>query len=368
MPRTFGGTISANLALQFPTPAFTLDIILADGTTRKRLTTHPFELTVDGNVYNSSGLTLSKIRFGVDKDRASSEAQISTRTESPVSIADVDAGVYRSSTYEIGITNYAAASPVRTVLLAGIVGRPSWDDKELSVTFELKGLLRTGQRIIVWKNTPNCKCTLGDDDCRLPVIEDASVSHITLRADSTAYVDAEDTTEGQADYIRVLQASSFNNRIFECTTSGTSAGTPPTFDLTVGNTTTDGTAVWTARESWVREATVATVIDLQRFTVTVTEPRAVDGWFGGFGNGFGLAIFRDNENINRQMEIIKWTNTTAEVQLAAPLPFAVQVGDELDLIPADPKTFEYCWDTFGHGEWFCGEPYKGPVDIFDTPV
>lgn len=368
MPRTLNGTLAGNLSGQQAHPAFTLEITLADGTI-KRLTTHPISKTVDGNVFTASGLTLGNIRFGFNRDRSSSEAKIGIGGNSPITVAEVQAGVLRSARYEIGVFDYSAASPVKTVLIAGSIGRVRWDGSELFIDVDLKGILRRGQKILVWKNTPNCKATLGDNDCRLPVIEDPSVTHITLRQDSTPYLNAADNVgEGQADFIRFSQASSFNDVIFECTTSGTSAGTPPTFDLTVGNTTVDGTVTWTTRNGWVREASVLSVIDLQNFTVLVNEPRDVDGWFGGFNMGHGLVVFRTGNNTGRQMEVIKWTRTGAVVQLAAPMPYTVQVGDTLDMIPADPKTFETCADRFSHNEWFVGEPYKGPFDVIDAPV
>ena len=37
--------------------------------------------------------------------------------------------------------------------------------------------------------------------------------------------------------------------LFECTTAGTSGGSEPTWDTTAGNTTTDGTVTWTARDA-----------------------------------------------------------------------------------------------------------------------
>lgn len=45
-----------------------------------------------------------------------------------------------------------------------------------------------------------------------------------------------------------VRATSDNNLYFECTTAGTTGGSEPTWDTTVGNTTADGTAVWTTRQ------------------------------------------------------------------------------------------------------------------------
>jgi len=55
------------------------------------------------------------------------------------------------------------------------------------------------------------------------------------------------TTAYTADQRVVAVATPLTNRIFECTTGGTSGAAEPTWDTTPGNTTADGTAVWTCR-------------------------------------------------------------------------------------------------------------------------
>ena len=42
-----------------------------------------------------------------------------------------------------------------------------------------------------------------------------------------------------------VYASTGDGKIYECTTAGTSAGTEPTWNTTLGNTTTDNTVTWT---------------------------------------------------------------------------------------------------------------------------
>lgn len=63
-----------------------------------------------------------------------------------------------------------------------------------------------------------------------------------VRLNSTAYALGD----------RVVNASTINYFVFECTTAGTSAATAPTYVTTPGSTTTDGTVVWTCRlpTSW----------------------------------------------------------------------------------------------------------------------
>lgn len=61
-------------------------------------------------------------------------------------------------------------------------------------------------------------------------------SPLVVRANSTAY------SLGDIVY----PASGFDGTFYECTTDGTSAGSPPTFNNGLGQTTTDGTVTWTA--------------------------------------------------------------------------------------------------------------------------
>lgn len=63
-------------------------------------------------------------------------------------------------------------------------------------------------------------------------------------AAATAYSSA--SNGGRGDYVRQLAAPSANNeRVFRCTTSGTSGGAEPSWTLTKNATTNDNTAVWT---------------------------------------------------------------------------------------------------------------------------
>ena len=49
----------------------------------------------------------------------------------------------------------------------------------------------------------------------------------------------------------------YEDRIYEVTAAGTTDAEQPTYDTTIGNPTTDGTAMLTARDSFMRVAVVA---------------------------------------------------------------------------------------------------------------
>lgn len=76
--------------------------------------------------------------------------------------------------------------------------------------------------------------------------------------DATAY-----TTE------IILPLAIENGMVFECTTAGTSGGSEPSWDLTIGNTTADNTAVWTCKGETIprpiRQAILIMANDLYQY-------------------------------------------------------------------------------------------------------
>jgi len=161
-------------------------------------------------------------------------------------------------------------------------------------------------------------------------------------------------TEGQEIY---------ENRIYECTSAGTTGFGIPVYDTTVSNTTSDGSAVFTAVEAWTRDADVATVTDKRVFTINVVEPLAVDDWFT-----YGVISFLTGDNRGLSIEIKDWVNATSEISLFLLAPFAIQVGDKLKLYPGCDKRKSTCITKFDNIINFRGEPYVPGQDAYlQTP-
>ena len=141
---------------------------------------------------------------------------------------------------------------------------------------ELRGLAQALNVTVGELYTPECRADLGDARCRVPL-------RPPLRQDSTAYA--------LGEFVRVetdtLAIGSYREqeRHYECTTAGTSAASPPTFDTTISATTTDGTAVWTARLAWTLPATVNTLTFRADGRIAGSN---TDGW--GFLEGLGQAV------------------------------------------------------------------------------
>lgn len=101
-----------------------------------------------------------------------------------------------------------------------------------------------------------------------------------------------------------------------------------TFGSFGGGTLSGGAAgaTFTARQAWMRHATVDTVVDRKTLTLTVTEARAVDDWFNG-----GAIEFEDGDNTGRVIEIRDWTQTGATLVMFLPTSFDVAAGAKVRL-------------------------------------
>jgi hypothetical protein len=144
----------------------------------------------------------------------------------------------------------------------------------------------------------------------------------------------------------------YENRIYEVTTAGTTHATQPSYDTTIANPTTDGTAVLTARDAWMRHATISDVLDSKTLQVSVTEARAVDGWFDQ-----GALAFESSDNSGKIQEIKTWTQTNAEIGIFLPFPFPALAGVKVRMYPGCDKRLATCSTKFSNVINFRGEPF-----------
>lgn len=322
-------TVPTNLASHLQGEATTVTTIWAitrtDGTVI-RLTELDMDLTVDGQVYESA--------YGYERSALTSTASLDADDVDLEGILnsgfidreDVVAGLYNSADLTISLVNYLAPEDGTMILHRGKLG-------EVIITptgqfqAELASLSALLQQEILEKASPTCRAQLGDSRCTVPI-------NPAARANDEIY--------SVGDFIRVATSGGtgqevYENLIYECTTAGTSASSAPTYNNTAGSTTTDGTAVFTAREAWTRHGVVASVTDNRRFAVTITESRAVDDWFNG-----GLITFESGNNVGRSYEVKDWSNSTSGVTLFLKADKTVQIGDQFYMVPGCDKTREHC--------------------------
>jgi hypothetical protein len=136
----------------------------------------------------------------------------------------------------------------------------------------------------------------------------------------------------------------YGNKMFECTVAGTSAGTPPTFDTTVGNTTVDGTATFTTRDAFMIAGQVESLsADGLHFFVA---PTAFDD--ARFNSGavfnYGSLTWETGENTGWSSQVIDFTEPS--VQLIFQTPFNINAGDVFKVAFGCDQLRSTCRDTF----------------------
>lgn len=331
-------TVPTNLATHLDTGRTTLTTIWTitrtDGTI-VRLTELDQDLTVGGQVYTAAfGYSRSALdnKSGLDAEEIELEGILNA---SYIDRTDVIAGLYDGAVLVISAVNFEAPDDGTIILKRGRLGRIGIrpDGRFTAEFISLRSFL---EQSIIEVATPTCRAQLGDSRCTVP-------TDPPVRAASTEYA--------LGDFVKVFTTGSgteqrdLENRIYECTTAGTSAVSLPTFNTTVGATTTDGTAVFTAREAWTRHAVVLNVIDNRIFDLTITESRAVNDWFNQ-----GFVRFETGNNANRRFEIKDWVSSSSRLTLFLPAPRTIQIGDRLAITPGCDRRRSTCaakWQIAG---------------------
>ncbi|HVJ44711.1 MAG TPA: DUF2163 domain-containing protein [Dongiaceae bacterium] len=289
-----------------------------------RMTTHDQDVEYpagSGVIYSSS---FGSIPNAVD---ISTDYSVATQNyfgfwdDAEVSETDMIVGKFNGADVRIFLLNWSDTSATMGQIkeFRGNFGQASLT-KQGFFQIELRSMMQKLQQLLGSYYSQTCQHSLGDSKCRVPIKPDD-----ILR--DTDYV------LGQIvkvpDIVPAPDSSAYHDRIFTCTTPGHTDVVAPPYDYTVGNMTTDGTAVFTASEAWTRAGTVAagtqtTAGDKHKFNVTLTEARAVDGWFAA-----GALTWETGNNADLPpIEVKGWTQTGAIMQLRYATPFAPQPGDK----------------------------------------
>jgi hypothetical protein len=319
-------------------------------------TDHDRDLVVSGVTYRA--------QTGYRRAAIASRADLSvddTEIEGILDAAEIDApwlraGIWDGAEVRIFLVNWADLSQGTLRLRRGRLGEVVARD-DGTFRAELRGLAQALNVTVGELYTPECRADLGDARCKVPI-------RPSLRANSTAYA--------LGSFVRVetdtLATGTWREeqRFYECTTAGTSAATPPTFNTTVNATTTDGTVTWTARMAWTLPATVASAPDLQTVVIQNTgeAPTRASGWFEA-----GVVVFETGLNAGVARDVLGWVQASRTLTLFLPLPFPAVAGDVLRIQPGCDKRLATCRDKFANRLNFRGEPYvPGDKGVIETGV
>lgn len=312
--------------------------VFLDGTTvRVSATGSPAEF--DGHTWTADkSFKGSTLKFIGDGSVPDGEVTAPTAISDAYDAEDVYAGTFEGMEITLFVFNYRSPSDGGMQLGPYEVSEINYDDRGRIATFEIRGILQKAKQITVEELSVSCRSDLGDARpgfCNLPLYPD-DVER------GTAYA--------VGDYVRAPDSGDYHNRMFQCTTAGTTAGSAPSYNYTVAATTTDGTAVFTSAEAWVRSGVVATRTDDSDFTATLTESRAADGWFTS-----GSVKWTSGLNVGLYNQVRVYTGSSKRIQLWGTARWTIAVGDTFEIVPGCDKTFAMCLSRFLNSINFRGE-------------
>lgn len=268
-------------------------------------TDHDADLVVSGVTYAAAtGYTRTAIKSSADfaVDNLDLEGIISSAA---VTEQDLRAGLYYGAEVLVMACNYASVASGTATLRRGWIGQITVGNG--TYVAELRGLTDRLQQAIGRVYGRDCGADLGDTRCGV------RIDPPTWQA-STAYTVRQ---TGDAKTGSVVKPTTANGRYFRCSVAGTSGGTQPTWNTTLGGTTTDGGVTWVAIQAHKRTGLVEVIVDPHTVRDTTLTQQV---WAGG------LLTWVTGNNAGRAQEI-KTADASGNLALWELPPNTVQVGD-----------------------------------------
>lgn len=297
-------------------------------------TDHDQDLTVSGQLYKAAvGYVPSAIQNTTELSPDNMDVT-GIIDDAGIKEADLRAGKYdyaRVKIFTVDWTNPAGGA-VET-LVNGRLGAVTLKHGMFSA--ELNNLAYQLQTNIGEVYATQCPADLGDSRCG-------------INMDPADWAVATSYAVGDE-----VSPTSYNGRIFVCTTAGTShASTEPTWNTTLDATTADGpdTLVWTCKEARTKQLTVTSVTD--NLTFLDSARTEANGYFDG-----GLCTWLTGDNAGYSMDIKTYTLATVTIVLWEPMPFDIQIGDTATITVGCDKTIGTCKDTFDNIINFRAHPH-----------
>lgn len=254
--------------------------------------------TQGGRVYQAAvGYRASNMQASSDLDIDNMEVQGVLFDSTTITESSLYAGKWDFARVSIFLVNWSDFTMGPVPLMAGHIGKVTMELGFFRA--ELRSLMQAYTRSLVALRTPACRADLGDTRCKVKLAPSAW-------APSTGYATTSPYDAGIGGVVRPTVA---NGRYFYATTGGSSSGSEPTWNTTIGATTTDGGVTWTANYALTVAASVDAVNPNNQtiYCAALTQP-------GPTGGVVITAITNSNPG---------------HVTLAAPVP--VQTGEAITL-------------------------------------
>jgi len=347
-------------------------------TIQKGLTTIQFNTwsrpitTADNRLFSAEpGAGVSGLQFPSDGSAANNaDVVIMATAGGPIVSGDAASGALDGWPITIEMIDPSDIAAGTSTVVTGTIGSVIEDTTGV-VTIAANGPFRMCQEKPVCEHfTLTGREDLGDDRCKVSLLADQIISAFDIgRGQDFVTVTGADPDVGlltvASCYGRIRTGSTvedYNNVYFECTTAGTTdAVTAPSYDYTVGNTTTDGNAVFTARNAWTRHARGQAIDAFNIQLTALPDSRASDATW--YVNG---AMFFRSGNLSGypKYPIRAWDPATFIATLFLPLdPADVPANTQIEIHAGCDLTREQCESRFSNIVNLRAETFVPPPDM-----
>lgn len=319
---------------------------LTYGTEEILWTDHFDSITVGATTWTAApGAKRSPVSGDTDGSVRTCTAEIPATDDGPLDDIDITRGRYDGcpiSIVSVDTGQLAESPPPFCEVFTGYVGSVKVSVSRV-ITISCRGPLTRLRQDITEQYGTSCLNDLGDifaterrGHCRAVIVPPDI-------ARSTAYVAGNDILS----FVRVpitlspSQLVIHQNVYWECTQAGTTASSQPAGYLgaVTGSIVTDGTAQFTARNAWTRDAEVDTVAAMG-FTLTESpDPRsdAVDNFYA-----LGSVIIRSGRYAGQMVPIRSYDKDTLRVRTWDIVSHMIEAGTRIEIAPGCPKTEVGC--------------------------
>lgn len=307
----------------------------------RRFTAHSKDLLVGSTVYSSAlGFTPTEVTTSLNLAVDNLEVE-GFLTSGGFTRDELLSGVWDFSVVRIFSIDYLAPNDGEIKFRKGWSGQVQFTQS--TFTAEVTGITQRLRTKFLRTFQPMCDFDLGSSgkpaSCRVrldPPVWTASTA-VTVRLTR------------QAETGSVVKPTTPNGRHFKCTVAGTTGGTEPTWNTTIGATTTDGTATWEAIQALTLTGTVTAVTSNRIFTDSGRTEASQFWQFGKLtwltGNNAGLALE------------VKSSLNTGVVELSQLAWLDIQIGDTYQIeAGCDKSLVSHCNGKFDNGENYGGFP------------
>jgi len=334
-----------------------------------RLTSAPIDVTLGGQTFEARGaLNITNIQFSADGTASNADIRVASSETASASIrAGLGArGLLDGLSIKVELFDLSNLAAGTFDMIPGATIGSVQEDTNGVIIIAVQGQLALLKAPMCEIHTVVCRARLGDARCRFPLeVDDVqpSTQYYLKDTHNSATAGAWDT------WVRQLQSGSYGDRVYECTTAGTTgSGAAPTFTRTIGVTTTWGSAVFTCRQSYLTAA-VGQALDFFNIQFTADPSSgpntAADAASLNEPNyTLGNLIPRTGELKNTRIPIKFYDEGTKIVTTWQPFaPSNFPPGTEFDIHPGCDRLMTTCKGTYNNLKNMRATPYAPNSDL-----